>query len=101
MLQYIEEWGYVDPWNHREYLTFLNHVQPAMKALERYYIESFDIPKSAAKEKARIVFEQFTALANSPEPGAGLVSLGFEPGEVVSVRRPSRDGVRRAGSGSR
>ena len=77
MLQYIEEWGYVDPWNHREYLTFLNHVQPAMKALERYYIESFDIPKSAAKEKARIVFEQFTA-------AHFLVPQGYEPGKAYS-----------------
>lgn len=74
MLKFVEDWGYKDAWNYREYQTYLNHVQPAIKSLERYYRDVFHVPDKEARLRAQAIFEQFTGahflIPRDYQPGA-------------------------------
>lgn len=74
MLNFVEDWGYQDAWNYREYQTYLNHVQPAIKALERYYRDVFHVSNKEVSLRAQAIFEQVTGahflIPRDYQPGA-------------------------------
>jgi uncharacterized protein YecT (DUF1311 family) len=74
MLKYVEDWGYQDAWNYREYQTYLNHVQSAIQALEEYYRDAFHVPNNEARLRAQAIFEQLTGahflIPGDYQPGA-------------------------------
>lgn len=90
MLKYVETWGYVDVWNHREYQTYLNHFQPAINTLAAHYRNVFDVPEKAAKQRAQKVFEEMTGahfvIPHRYEPGSYEYHFGNYPYATLQIR---------------
>ncbi len=61
MKRFLEDWSYLDVWSRREYQTFLQHVDPAVAGLEKYYVSAFGLTKKNAKKTARRVIEEVIA----------------------------------------
>ena len=57
----LESWSYVDPWSRREYLTYLEHREPARSALADYLVDVFGIPRDKAEQLGADVFLELTA----------------------------------------
>lgn len=61
MRQLLEDWSFDGVWNRREYQTFLEHHEPALKGLERHLRRTFGTSEAQAPRRAREVFEAVTA----------------------------------------
>ena len=90
MLKYVETWGYLDVWNHREYQTYLNHFQPAINALAAYYRNVFNVPEKAVKHRAQKVFEEITGahfmIPHQYEPGSYVYHFGSDQYAELKIR---------------
>jgi ankyrin repeat protein len=57
MLGLIEDWGFEEVWNWRQYQTYQEHIPAARAALETYLQRAFGMPRHQAEQ----VFEEMTA----------------------------------------
>jgi uncharacterized protein len=58
----IEDWSFEEIWNRREYQTFLEHIDPAKKAMERYLALEFGLsPKDARAHSQRVIEDLIAA----------------------------------------
>lgn len=61
MEQFIQEWGYSDPWSYREVMT-LNEARPhAIKFAERYLKDNFGMAESDAVKYSKTLIDDLTA----------------------------------------
>ena len=57
----MEGWSYQELWNRREYQTFVQHVVPAQRALQRYLARSYGLEPASAAEHAQRLVDELTA----------------------------------------
>jgi uncharacterized protein YecT (DUF1311 family) len=82
MKSFLEDWSLLEVWNRREYQTLLEHVQPAVAALEKYYCREFGLAKEAARNAAGRAVEDIIAAWI-------LVPHSYQPGrDLYTIRRP-------------
>jgi uncharacterized protein YecT (DUF1311 family) len=82
MKRFLEDWSFLDVWSRREYQTFLQHIDPAVTALEKYYVSAFGLTTEKAKKAARRVVEEVIAAWI-------LVPKSYDPElDLYNLRRP-------------
>ncbi|MBI4964781.1 MAG: ankyrin repeat domain-containing protein [Desulfomonile tiedjei] len=82
MKRFLEDWSFLEVWNRREYQTFLQHIDPAVAALEKYYVSAFGLAREEGKKAAQRVIEEVIAAWL-------LVPHGYDPErDLYELRRP-------------
>jgi uncharacterized protein YecT (DUF1311 family) len=61
MWKFLEYWAAQDPWNKREYQTFLQTVEPARRAYAQYLVREFGLSETAARSKGDEALNQWIA----------------------------------------
>jgi uncharacterized protein YecT (DUF1311 family) len=83
MRSFIEDWGIGDVWNRRETQTLSEHIEPASKAMEGYFIQKFGLNPNEAKKHAKVVVEELIAawlqVPGGYLPGEDLYSIQYSP----------------------
>jgi len=91
MMNFIADWGFGDIWNRREVQTFRQHVEPATKALEDYFIRKYGMTPRDAREQAQAVAEELIAawimVPNGYLPGKDLYSVSYSPATEALMTR--------------
>jgi uncharacterized protein YecT (DUF1311 family) len=91
MRSFMEDWGIGDIWNRREVQTLSEHIEPATKAMERYFVQNFALNSSDARTQANVVVEELIAawimVPNGYVPEADLYSIRYSPATKAIMDR--------------
>lgn len=58
---FLFQWGLVDPWSRREFLTLDEHRRAAEHEMEKYLIAAFGLPQAQAATRARDTIDSMVA----------------------------------------
>jgi uncharacterized protein YecT (DUF1311 family) len=59
--QFLESWSLIDAWSRREYLVFLETLEPARRAYARYLQSQFGLDATSARTRAASVIDGLVA----------------------------------------